>query len=68
MSEFVCLNTFCTFAPTLRKINRGGGGGGGGGGARYILLERSLHWKSKNFTSKAIGATRKKLMWKKSEM
>ena len=26
MSEFVCLNTF---APTLRKINRGGGGGGG---------------------------------------
>ena len=28
MSEFVCLNTFCTFAPTLRKINRGGGGGG----------------------------------------
>ena len=63
-SEFVCLNTFCTFA--LRKINRGGGGGGGGG--RYILLERPLHWKSKNFTSKAIGATRKKLMWKKSEM
>ena len=62
MSEFVCLNTFCTFAPTLRKINRGGGG------ARYILLERSLHWKSKNFTSKAIGATRKKLMCKKSEM
>ena len=43
-------------------------GGGGGGGARYILLERSLHWKSKNFTTKAIGATRKKLMWKKSEM
>ena len=30
MSEFVCLNTFCTFAPTLRKINRGGGGGGQG--------------------------------------
>ena len=59
----MCLNTFCTFAPTLRKINRGGGGGG-----RYILLERSLHWKSKNFTNKAIGATRKKLMWKKSEM
>ena len=26
MSEFVCLNTFCTFAPTLRKINRGEGG------------------------------------------
>ena len=61
MSEFVCLNTFRTFAPMLRKINWGGGG-------RYILLERSLHWKSKNFTSKAIGATRKKLMWKKSEM
>ena len=53
MSEFVCLNTFCTFAPTMRKIIRGG--------ARYILLERSLHWKSKNFTSKAIGATRKKV-------
>ena len=84
MSEFMCLNTFCTFAPTLRKINRGGGGGGGQGntfgkvsllevqinrgGARYIFLERSLHWKSKNFTSKAIGATREKLMWKKSEM
>ena len=66
MSEFVGLNTFCTFAPTLRKINCGGGGGREG--ARYILLERSLHWKSKNFTSKAIAATRKKLMWKKSEM
>ena len=62
MSEFECLNTFCTFAPILRKINWGGGGG------RYILLGRSLHWKSKNFTSKAIGATRKKLMWRKSEM
>ena len=64
MSEVVCLDTFCTFASTLRKINWGVGGGG----ARYILLERSLHWKSKHFTSKAIGATRKKLMWKKSEM
>ena len=64
MSEFVCLNTFCTFDPTLRNLNRGGGGGG----KVYILLERSLHWKSKNFTSKAIGATRKKFMWKKSEM
>ena len=31
MSEFLCLNTFCTFAPTLRKINRGGGGRGGQG-------------------------------------
>ena len=28
MSEFVCLNLFCTFAPTLRKINQGEGGGG----------------------------------------
>ena len=65
MLEFVCLNTFCTFAPMLRKINWGGGGEEM---ERYILLERSLHWKSKNFTSKAIGATRKKLMWKKSEM
>ena len=26
MSEFVCLNTFCTFAPKLRKIIWGGGG------------------------------------------
>ena len=44
LSEFLCLNTFCTFAPTLRKINQGGGEGG----KVLILLERSLHWKSKN--------------------
>ena len=52
MSEFVCPNTFCTFGPTLRMINRKGG--------EYILLERSLHWESKNFTSRAIGATKKR--------
>ena len=50
MSEFVCPNTFCTFAPTLRTINQG----------EYILLERSLHRESKDFTSRAIGAARKK--------
>ena len=55
MSEFVCPNTFCTFGPKLRTINQGGG-------QRYIVLERSLHWESKNFTSRAIGATRKKLL------
>ena len=54
--------------PYVEKDNSGGGGGGGGGRARYVFLKRYLHWKSKNFTSKAIGATRKKLMRKKSEM
>ena len=39
-----------------------------GGGQKYILSERSLHWESKNFISEAIGATRKKLLWKKSKM
>ena len=66
MSEFVCPNTFCTFGPKLRTINQRGGGGGGG--QKYILLERSLHWESKYFTSRAIGATRKKLLWQKSKM
>ena len=65
MSEFVCLNTFCTFAPTLRKINRGGGGGGGG---KVYTSGKVSSLEVQNFTSKAIGATRKKLMWKKSEM
>ena len=37
MSEFVCSNTFCTFAPTLRTINRGGGGGEGRGAKVYIF-------------------------------
>ena len=87
MSEFVCPNTFCTFAPTLRTINRRGEGRGERGegrgergegrgergegegeGGKYILLERSLHWESKNFISRAIGATRKKLLWQKSKM
>ena len=45
MSEFVCSNRFCTFGPKLRTINQGGGGG-------------SI-WEAKNFTSRAIGATRK---------
>ena len=40
----------------------------GEGGQKYILLERSLHWESKNFTSRAIGATRKKLWRQKSKM
>ena len=62
MSEFVCPNTFCTFAPTLRMINRRGGK------AKVHTLERSLHWESKNFTSRAIGATRKKLLSQKSKM
>ena len=42
--------------------------GGGGGGQKYILLERSLHLESKNFASRAIGATRKKILWQKSKM
>ena len=38
------------------------------GGQKYILLERSLYLESKNFISRAIGATRKKLLWQKSKM
>ena len=58
----ICLSRYILYiCPNVEKDKSGGGG-------RYILLERSLHRKSKNFTSKAIGATRKKLMWKKSEM
>ena len=54
MSEFVCPNTFCTFGPKLKRINQGGGEE-----QKYTLLERSLHWKSKNVTSRAIEATGK---------
>ena len=28
LSEFVCRDTFCTFGPKLKNIDRGGGGGG----------------------------------------
>ena len=51
MSEFVCPNTFCTFGSELRMINQREGG------QKHILLE--LKVSSKNFTSRAIGATRK---------
>ena len=64
MSEFVCPNTFCT----LDENDNSERWGGGGGGQKYTLLERSLHWESKHFTSRAIGATRKKLLWQKSKM
>ena len=62
MSEFVCPNTFSTFGPMLRMTNQREGGGG----QMYILLE--LKVSSKNFTSRAIGTTRKKLLWQKSKM
>ena len=61
MSEFVCPNTLRTFGPMLRTINEGGGG-------KYTLLERSLHWESKNVNSRTIGATRQKLLWQKSKI
>ena len=48
MSEFLCLNTFYTFAPTLRKINRGGGGGGKvyTFGKVSSLEVQKFHWQS----------------------
>ena len=49
MSEFVCLNTFCTFGPTLKTINQGEG-------AKVYTLERSQFTGSPKIS---IGATRK---------
>ena len=37
MSEFVGLNTFCTYGPKLRTINQREGGGGGGGAKVYTF-------------------------------
>ena len=62
MSEFLCQHILY-ICPYAEKDKSGGAEGG-----KVYTFGRSLHWKSKNFTSKAIGATRKKLMWKKSEV
>ena len=61
MSEFVFPNTFCTFGPKLRMINKRLG-------QKYILLERSLHRESKNFTIAEPKELQEKLLWQKSKM
>ena len=38
------------------------------GGAKVYTFGKSPQFESKYFTSKAIGATRKKLLWQKSKM
>ena len=43
-------------------------GGGGGGGKSIYFWKGLFTWESKKFTSRAIGATRKKLLWQKSKM
>ena len=58
MSECVCLNTFCTFAPTLRKINRGGGGEGGKVytfGKVSSLEAQEFHWQSHRSYKKKVN-------------
>ena len=42
---------FRTFSPKMRTIDQRG--------QKYTFLERSLHWKFRNFEIRAIGATTK---------
>ena len=58
----MCRDTFCTFGPKLRTINHGGGG------QKYTIWEKSLQWESKDFSGRAIAATREKLLQERSKI